>query len=154
MLCLKWGTWSSPCSDSLTPCLTGLSLARDVDTGDHVPEPISRILTQEWITLLDFPFLFCHGECLTLFHYLLNIMSVSFQFQFCPLGHVDLKVQPPFSIWWHPPPNHVNGVLEKADIRSHLSHGHHLWKLCAVWNLPLSTRESSLWCPVSAACRE
>lgn len=101
------------------------------------------------------------GKVSRLFHYPLNIISVSFQL--CPLGHVDFKVQPPLSILRHPPP-HISGGLGKADAWSHLSHGHHLWKLCAVWNLPLSTREGSLWCPEcwlqgvieieEAACRQ
>lgn len=58
LFCLKWGTWSSPCSEPFSTCLTGLDavfdpfLALDIEACDHFLEPNN--------TVLD---LFYHGEC-------------------------------------------------------------------------------------------
>lgn len=150
LLCLQWGTWNSPGSVSHTTCLTGLdaiSVSLWLWTLTLViifQSLTARRLAKEYVIILNFLFFFCQGDVAWLFHDPLSIISVSFQFQICPLVPVDLTVQPPFSILWHPPP-HVNRGSEKPEIPSHLSHGHRLWKLRAVQNLLLSTREPSLW---------
>lgn len=118
-LCLQWGTWNSPGSVSHTTCLAGLdaiSVSLWLWTLTLViifRSLTARRLAQEYVIILNFLYFFCQGNVAWLFHDPLSIISVSFQFQFCPLVPVDLTVQPPFSILWHPPP-HVNRGSEKA----------------------------------------
>ena len=63
LLCLKWGTWELSLSrlphpwPHWAPCCLNPSLALDMDTCDHFPEPDNMALSRKCTTILNLTFL-------------------------------------------------------------------------------------------------